>query len=214
MKTQGIFFDLDGTLWDASETLLFSWNKTLARMTGGKRQLTMPELCGLLGKTDAEIAAAVFPDMPAAERTPILAACFSEELDYLRERGGKLYPLLRETLAALREKYVLAIVSNANDGYIQTFLAHYGLEPMFDDFEMAGRTGMGKGKNIRLVMERCGVGSLVFVGDTESDRLAAAEAGVPFIHAGYGFGKVTVHSVTAREFAEVPRLAERLLQGS
>ena len=31
MKTDGILFDLDGTLWDAVEGILAAWNQVIAR---------------------------------------------------------------------------------------------------------------------------------------------------------------------------------------
>ncbi len=54
---------------------------------------------------------------------------------------------------------------------------------------MSGRTGMDKGKSIKLLMERNGVQNAVYVGDTEGDENAARYAGIPFIWASYGFGK-------------------------
>lgn len=38
-------------------------------------------------------------------------------------------------------------------------------------------------------MERNQLKSAVYVGDTEGDENAAHTAGIPFIHAAYGFGK-------------------------
>jgi hypothetical protein len=40
----------------------------------------------------------------------------------LGERGGLLYPGVREGLAQLKEKYPLFIVSNCQSGYIETFI--------------------------------------------------------------------------------------------
>ena len=48
---------------------------------------------------------------------------------------------------------------------------------------------MDKGQNISLLMERNGIKSAVYVGDTEGDEKAARFAGIPFIWASYGFGK-------------------------
>ena len=40
-----------------------------------------------------------------------------------------------------------------------------------------------------MVARRRGLHSPVYVGDTAMDEESAAEAGVPFIHAAYGFGR-------------------------
>lgn len=48
------------------------------------------------------------------------------ENGYLEEKGGVLFPKLRETLEQLKEKYRLFIVSNCQNGYIEAFIkAHH-----------------------------------------------------------------------------------------
>ena len=69
-------------------------------------------------------------------------------------------------------------MSNSQDGYVQTFLRWLG-GSWIQDYEMSGQTGLTKGKNIQLVMERNRINRAVYVGDTQMDA-AAAEAGIPF----------------------------------
>ena len=110
----------------------------------------------------------------------------------------------------LREKYHLYIVSNCLDGYIQSFLTYHRFWDCFEDLECLGRTGKTKGENIRLIMERNAVDAAIYVGDTASDCAAAKKAGIPFVHAAYGFGKV--ESVPAiLSIRELPAAADRLL---
>ena len=47
---------------------------------------------------------------------------------------------------------------------------------------------MKKADNIRLAVSRFNLKSPVYIGDTTGDEEAAADAGIPFIHAAYGFG--------------------------
>ena len=47
---------------------------------------------------------------------------------------------------------------------------------------------MGKADNIKELVKRNGLKNPVYIGDTEGDRIACEEAGVPFVHAAYGFG--------------------------
>ena len=51
----------------------------------------------------------------------LMDECCEQENIYLAEHGGILYPKLEETLQKLSEKYPLFIVSNCQDGYIQSF---------------------------------------------------------------------------------------------
>ncbi len=187
---QGILFDLDGTLWDSTAQILPAWNRVLARRGAG-HVLTLEEMKGYMGRTVEQIAALMLPHLPQEEGTSILKECCREEVISLQETGGILYPQLRETLEYLSESFMLAIVSNCQDGYIQAFLHAHGLGSLFADFESFGRTGCSKGENIKTVMERNHIGSAVYVGDTQGDWDAAKLAGVPFVHAAYGFGAIS-----------------------
>ena len=41
---KGIIFDLDGTLWDATEQMLPAWNKVLLRYAPDREPMTLEEL--------------------------------------------------------------------------------------------------------------------------------------------------------------------------
>ena len=187
---KGILFDLDGTLWDSGEGVAVSWNLALARMNRPER-LDAERVHGLMGKTGAEIAALLFPQEPTAEAERMLTECLNEENAYLALHGGTLFPGLADTMRTLRERgFFLGIVSNCQEGYIEAFIRSHALEGLFDDTECYGRTGQGKGRNIRLVAERNRLSPVLYLGDTQGDLDAAEEAGVPFLHAAYGFGTV------------------------
>ena len=112
-----------------------------------------------------------------------------EEVKYLSEHGAVLYDGIEETLSSLEKDYDLYIVSNCQDGYVPAFLHAHKMEHHFKDIEMSGRTGMDKGENIKLLMERNEIENAVYVGDTEGDENAARYAGIQFIWASYGFGQ-------------------------
>ena len=96
-------------------------------------------------------------------------------------------------------------------GYIEAFLSHHGLEEYFDDTENFGHTGHGKGYNIRLVVERNRLERTIYLGDTQGDYDAAKEAGIPFLHAAYGFGTVPAGTASISDIRELPDTAEKLL---
>ena len=129
-----------------------------------------------------------------------------KEVNYQR---SWVYYWLPESLAALAQKYALFVVSNSQDGYVQAFLHWSGLT-CFRDIEMAGRTGLDKGANIRLVMERNGVTKAVYVGDTQGDADAAAKAGIPFIFTEYGFGSVKDAAARIASLPELPAAVEKI----
>ena len=82
---------------------------------------------------------------------------------------------------------------------------------LFDDYEEWERTGKVKGENIRLVMERNGFRKALYIGDTRKDQEAAQLAGIPFLHAAYGFGEAEKPDGILRELTELPDAVDRLL---
>ena len=154
MIKKGIIFDLDGTLWDTSEKVMPAWNIVLKRYPELNKQITQEEMNSFFGKTIDEIAKMMLPDTEEQKRLDIMKECCREEQEYLSKYGGVLYPGLEKTLQELNKKYSLYIVSNCQDGYLQTFLNFHKLNSYFADFEMSGRTGMKKAENIKEIIKR------------------------------------------------------------
>ena len=111
----------------------------------------------------------------------------------------------------LRRSYALIIVSNCQDGYIQDFLDFADMRGLFGDFESAGGTGLSKGENIKLVIERNSIDRAVYVGDTQGDLDSADFAGIPFIRAAYGFGQMNRPVPEIREFSDLPEKAAEII---
>ena len=190
MRFDGIFFDLDGTLWDASEGIALSWRQVLAEQPDFTRTLTMEDIDGCMGLTEEQIEEKLFPDFPPARQKELFDLCIQRECEYLRVHGGKLFPNVPEVLEKLSAQVPLFIVSNCESGYIECFLEAHQMHGYFRDFECIGNTGLSKAENIRLVAQRNGIQNPVYVGDTIWDKEAADGAGVPYIFAAYGFGNV------------------------
>lgn len=204
----GILFDLDGTLWDAVPQVAESWNRTLAR-EGVDRVLTVADLRPCMGLLLSDIGARLLPGLDEGRREKLIERCCADENTYLAAHGASLFPQEEETLALLASKCPLFVVSNCQNGYIEAFYAGTGLERYFAGFESAGRTGKPKSENIALMVKRYGLKRPVYVGDTMLDCTSARDAGVPFLHAAYGFGKVEgVPAVHA--FHELPDALEKL----
>lgn len=207
---KGIIFDLDGTLWDSSEQVVEAWNEVLSRYPDLNRQITSADMQGYMGKTMYDIAALMLPDTEVQLRNRIMDECCENEHVYLEKHNGTLYPQLEETLTKLKEKgYSLYIVSNCQDGYIQLFLKVNHLEKYFDDIECQGATGKPKSDNISLVVQRNALDKAFYVGDTLLDMQSADKAGVPFIHAAYGFGKPDRETPKIHSFSELPELTNK-----
>ncbi|PSL41758.1 phosphoglycolate phosphatase [Planomicrobium soli] len=204
-----IIFDLDGTLWDSREAIAISWNQVFEGLEEGSFSITKEDLTAMMGLQIDEIGEKLLPQLPAAKRKELLDQCSQVENEYLVENGGILYPEVENVLASLAERYKLFIVSNCQEGYIEAFLKYYGLQKYIQDFENPGRTGLLKGENIKLVMDRNNLAAPVYVGDTEKDREAAELAEIPFVYAEYGFGKVQNADYTIKSFSDLTNLFQR-----
>lgn len=213
---KAILFDLDGTLWDSSEQVTHAWNKTIREKTNRTEQFTVADLHNFMGRTMEAIAALMFPDLPDAERIAILEYCAEDEIDYLTHPVPGDEPLYfpdeEAIIRALAKDYTLGIVSNCQEGYIETYLGKIPFADAFTDIECAGRTGKSKGENIRLVVERQGITDCIYVGDTQGDADAAYEAGVKFVHAAYGFGKVRACDAALDDIRKLPQTVKEIFE--
>ena len=207
----GIIFDMDGTLWDSSEGVAKSWTEIVNKEYDKERVITAEDIQGVMGRTMDKIADALFAELSKEDRMSLLRKCCDYENEYLRIHGGVLYPELEETFKALRDDYDLFIVSNCQAGYIEAFLEHYGFWHYFKDIECYGNNDLPKDENIKKIVERNELTKAVYVGDIQGDYDSTMKAGLPFIHAAYGFGTIAEETVKINTFSELPKVAAEVL---
>lgn len=211
MKNKGIIFDIDGTIWDSTKGVLESWNKVLDRYEEVGYQMTMEQLHSYMGKVLEEIGGLFMPHIDAKKRLEILQEAVEEEISYLYQHPGKLYDGIEEVFSELTKEYSLYIISNCQDGYIELLLDLFDFHDYFTDCECSGRTGKGKGDNIKIVMERNHLDQAIYIGDTQGDLDATKEAQIPFIFAKYGFGKIDEDRLSIDTPVELIPLVHELL---
>ena len=193
-----IMFDLDGTLIETAPEICDAVNDTLRRFDlptvaqqqvndwigHGTRELLIQALA-YSGKTDVAT-------VRASDSLALIAAEFDKH--YQRRCGTRshLYPQVRETLTALRERGVkLAVVTNKEGRYTSTVLDAHQLMPLLDGV-VSGDTLPTKKPNPAGI-ERCltqfGVPRhrALFVGDSSIDVATARNAGVPVWALPYGY---------------------------
>ncbi|MBR2561647.1 MAG: HAD family hydrolase [Eubacterium sp.] len=190
MKKTGLIFDIDGTLWDATDVIAVSYTKT-AEKAGLHINITGNDLRALFGRQMHEIGEHLFPMLPVKEAHELIDRCTVDENTALREVQPKAYPGVKETLDILSKQYPLYIVSNCAAGYPEAFMAATGTECCFSGHLCPDDTGLGKAENIRLIIQKYKLEKAFYIGDLDLDRQAAEAAGADFIHAAYGFGEVS-----------------------
>jgi phosphoglycolate phosphatase len=206
-KFDSIIFDLDGTLWDSTATIALAWQQALSNI-GLQKSITADTVRGLAGMPYDAIYDELFPEVESAKRDELKKLCARLELEVLRTHGGVLYPDVKEVLSLLKQKHKLAIVSNCQSGYIETFLEHHQMHAYFSDYECYGNKGLSKAQNIKDVVTRSEFRKPVYIGDTTGDYEASQKAKVPFILAGYGFGKVDTEVKRIDKFTDLTTLLD------
>lgn len=200
---KAIIFDLDGTLWDSTEVVADAWNQAIHETTNLDLKVTADQLKGLFGRPLRDIVDNVFPMFDENQKKNIEQSLYHFEHDLLRQNTCPLYPSVPEVLSSLSQTHKLFIVSNCQAGYIEIFLEKTGLGNYITDFTCPGETGLLKGDNIKLIIERNHLDSAIYVGDTQGDADACKIAGIPIIYASYGFGLVKEPDYVISQFSDL-----------
>ena len=191
-----MIFDMDGTLWDSVDSIVVSWNAALQQMGETDVTVTRPQIMSLMGNTMDVFARTLFPHYPPEKGVQWIDILGQIENEFLSRYGAVLLGDVKGVFARPREMgYGVYIVSNCQAGYIEGFLEYYHLEDLVDDIECYGNTLRGKADNLKLLIERNHLDEYLYLGDTQGDFNACRKAGVPFLFAAYGFGRVDDDSV-------------------
>jgi phosphoglycolate phosphatase len=190
--TTGVLFDLDGTLWDASESTARAWTEVFQRY-GLSKSVSKEDIQSVAGKPYLECLKLVCEEaLVIPEFDQFLIDLSSAEQLWMQKIGGDFYSGALDAVARISEKYPVFLVSNCNEWYLDAFLMHSGLKNIFQKSICYGSTGLPKDINIRHVINSFGISRGFYVGDTVGDMNASLAAGVRYIHAGFGFGGSTM----------------------
>jgi phosphoglycolate phosphatase len=203
-RFDSLIFDLDGTLWDSSGNVALAWQDAISKVDYVTEEMTQEKVRSITGLAYNVIFDTLFSYLNTEQRSELMGLCAISELEILHDKGGELYPTLNETLGFLASKYKLFIVSNCQSGYIEVFLKLSGMGHYFTGHQCYGTKGNPKAENIKDIVNDYNLTAPVYIGDTIGDYNSATKAGVPFIFANYGFGKVEEGQIaTISTFADL-----------
>ena len=208
IKTDALILDVDGTLWDSTPLVAEAWTNAI-KDEGYDKKVSPDELKGLFGKPMNVIADLLLPEFDEETRTRIMDRCTEYEEDILEKNEKDIsFSGVADTIRELSKRISVCIVSNCQSGYIELVCEKLGITGFIADKECYGDTGLYKAENIKLVVERNGYKNPVYCGDIQGDQDASHEAGVPFIHAAYGFGDADAPEAVIKSFVELKDILE------
>jgi len=203
IETDGIIFDIDGTIWDTTGVVEQAWNACLDECNLSYAHVTADKLKSLFGLPMIDIIDRILPDEDMETKLKFKPLCYKYEDEYINRIPGTMYEGMVETVKALSEKYPLYIVSNCQGGYIELMLEKTGMAPYFKDFTCPDYTMEFKAANILTIAKRNNLKKPIYIGDTQMDANACKEAGVPIVFASYGFGTVSDPDYTINKIADL-----------
>ena len=193
-----VMFDLDGTLIATAPEICDAVNDTLQRFD--LPEVTEALVNDWIGQGTGELLIQALAhsgktSVAAVRASDTLALIYGEFDKHYKKRCGTrshLYPQVRETLVALRERGVkLAVVTNKEGRYTNEVLNSHQLTPLFERI-VSGDTLATKKPDpggIQSCLEVFGIPRhrALFVGDSSIDVATARNAGVAVWVLPYGY---------------------------
>ena len=208
MKT-GILFDLDGTLLNTLEDLLDATNYALAQCGYPKR--TLPELRRFVGNGAENQIRMSLPEGASPEEVQRVLKIYKPYYTEHCQVKTRPYDGIWESLAILKEKYPIAVVSNKPDAAVKALCGQ-----MFPGiFALGEAPDCPRKPAPDMVHKACraiGVDTCVYVGDSEVDVRTAKNAGVPCLSVLWGFrDREDIEAAGGQYFCESPaQLTEKI----
>lgn len=188
MDKIGFIFDLDGTLFRV-ETV------TVPAVREAFRKFGLPPpprrfILSGIGKVTDVFYKELLLEYDESFIPLIKAASSENELLFLNQGKGRLYPGVKKVLSQLKHRGVpLGLVSNSNHRYFRGVIHAFALSAFFDQTLCAGETeGFRKRELVKVMKDSLGVGKGIVLGDRKEDIIAAQENGLQSIGCLYGYG--------------------------
>lgn len=201
MKT-GILFDLDGTLLNTLEDLLDATNYAL--ILCGYPERTLPELRRFVGNGAENQIRMSLPAGASPEEVQRVLKIYKPYYTEHCQIKTRPYDGILESLAILKEKYPIAVVSNKPDAAVKALC-----QQVFPGIFALGETPDCPRKPAPdMVFKACraiGADTCVYVGDSEVDVRTAKNAGVPCLSVLWGFrDREDIEAAGGQYFCETP----------
>ncbi|WP_263832784.1 HAD family hydrolase [Sulfurospirillum oryzae] len=209
-KDASIIFDMDGTLIDSSAAMTHSVN--YVRQNLGLEPIGQKYLEYHINQPDQHLPKIFYN---TEEYDPAHRALFKEHYMHFSPSMISLYPDVKEMLQVLSQKAYLAIATNASDFFARHMLEQMGIIEYFS--AIVGANNVAEPKPSPLMVYRLmeELGSVpektILVGDSIKDERAAANAGINFVFALWGYGTSETAELRAHNIHELVGLLNTII---
>lgn len=186
MKYEMIIFDIDGTLWEASEITMIAAN-SIADEYKEIPKVSIEDIYKVMGLGKRDIAQILMPNVELSKAMGYVDLQTKLAIDLINKNGAHIYENVSSVIKYLSKKYKLGIITNNFDDYVKLFLEKSNLKRFFIDYIGNASYGISKKEAIEKMMSRNNVSLACYIGDIKKDMQAAYDANIDFIHAKYGF---------------------------
>lgn len=198
-----LIFDMDGTLWDNVHTYAVAWNKAIAVKGYEGIEIGHEELGKCMGKEISKIVRNFLPDLNDDEVHDFFTEVDHQYKLLVPSMHPHIYDGVLSGLEQLSKKYKLFLLSNCEKDGLVNFMNHTKTRHLIVDYMEHGMTLKPKHHNLRLLIEKHGLQSPVYIGDTDADSKQSEMAGIPFIFVSYGFGYTEDYTMKFDSFIEL-----------
>jgi phosphoglycolate phosphatase len=213
-----LIFDLDGTLVDTAPDLLGATNAVLAAQ--GRRPIDPASLRHMVGFGAASLITQAFAATGPAVTQEALPGLIEIFIAHYRDHiadFSRPFAGVEETLKALKADGArLGVLTNKPAELTGPLLDRLGMTSLFAAIYGAGRKRYTKPdpRIFHDVVEDCGGGPAVMIGDSITDLATAQAAGAPCILMSYGYTPVPARELGADrvldDFAQLPAALKKM----
>lgn len=177
-----VLWDLDGTLIDTADLHVYAFIEALKKMGYNANEDYAKAFRQRLGRRFVEIIKELFPNMSNDEIEMLKII----RREIVLSRIDLIKPLPPSRLLPIVSRVCpTGLITSANRQFTETIIDHFKWRSYFDVVITGDDVKHGKPnpEPVIIALKKLGVSKGVLIGDTEYDRLCAANAGVMFIPA-------------------------------
>ena len=203
----GILWDLDGTLLDTLEDLYDTVNETMAQL--GLPERTMEEVRHFVGNGARRLLELSLEGQRDVE--DVWNTFHSIYVKHCQQKTAP-YPGIREALEILGKRYPMAIVTKKPDTAAKIVCGDY-FPGIYTQGESPVCPRKPRPDMVFQAMEKIGVESCIYIGDSEVDVETAKNAGVPCVSVLWGFRtRQEMENAGGKYFCERPEQLPALIE--